>query len=64
MSSQPAVSVCSRCGHQHIGVPIAPALGALHWCAVCGRYTLVREMGEMTRPDDRADESWGGVGWQ
>lgn len=65
MPTQP-VRTCSRCGHRHIGVPVAPAAGALHYCAQCGTYTLVKELGEMADRRDRADvDSWGhlGEGW-
>jgi hypothetical protein len=36
----------------------------MHLCPLCGTFAVVRDLGEMHGPDDRADPSdWGGIGW-
>ena len=60
------VRKCQRCGNLHVGAPSLAPLPTLNVCPSCGTFTVVRvmrEMGEMTDPDDRADPSeWGSLG--
>jgi len=57
------VVICGRCGHTQP----APRLllgryAAAVVCPLC-RAIVVRELGEMTKPDERADpDEWGGAG--
>jgi hypothetical protein len=55
---------CVRCDEpMPRPVPLAHGLRGVTVCPGCN-LLVVSEQGEMTDPEDRADDSWGDVGWQ
>jgi hypothetical protein len=57
------VVICRRCGYQQLAPQ--PLLGRYSAAIVCPRCMgiVVRELGELAGPDERADPEEWGMGW-